>query len=99
MRPFRCPVTILNTLDPLGKFDGKANEGFLIGYSFIVAGNQPNSSACIQENLDADADVAFADKKNEPEVHVSPSSNDKPKKHDEKDKRKAKGKSLVDFST
>ncbi|GJR05123.1 ribonuclease H-like domain-containing protein [Tanacetum coccineum] len=27
MRPFGCPVTILNTLDPLGKFDGKAKEG------------------------------------------------------------------------
>ncbi|GJY44565.1 ribonuclease H-like domain-containing protein [Tanacetum coccineum] len=33
MRPFGCPVTILNTLDPLGKFDGKANEGFFVGYS------------------------------------------------------------------
>nr|GEV69570.1 putative ribonuclease H-like domain-containing protein [Tanacetum cinerariifolium] len=33
MRHFRCPVTILNTLDPLGKFDGKADEGFLVGYS------------------------------------------------------------------
>ncbi|GJR46773.1 ribonuclease H-like domain-containing protein [Tanacetum coccineum] len=33
MRPFRCPVTILNTLDPLGKFDEKADEGFFIGYS------------------------------------------------------------------
>ncbi|GJW24088.1 putative ribonuclease H-like domain-containing protein [Tanacetum coccineum] len=33
MTPFRCPVTILNTLDPLGKFDGKADEGFLVGYS------------------------------------------------------------------
>ncbi|GKC57978.1 ribonuclease H-like domain-containing protein, partial [Tanacetum coccineum] len=32
-RPFRCPVTILNTLDPLGKFDGKADEGFFVGYS------------------------------------------------------------------
>ncbi|GKA47983.1 putative ribonuclease H-like domain-containing protein [Tanacetum coccineum] len=31
--PFGCPVTILNTLDPLGKFDGKAVEGFLVGYS------------------------------------------------------------------
>ncbi|GKB62229.1 putative ribonuclease H-like domain-containing protein [Tanacetum coccineum] len=31
MRPFGCPVTILNTLDPLGKFDGKAEEGFLVG--------------------------------------------------------------------
>nr|GEX50558.1 putative ribonuclease H-like domain-containing protein [Tanacetum cinerariifolium] len=33
MRPFGYHVTILNTLDPLGKFDGKADEGFLIGYS------------------------------------------------------------------
>ncbi|GKE07899.1 retrovirus-related pol polyprotein from transposon TNT 1-94 [Tanacetum coccineum] len=33
MRPFGCPVTILNTLDPLGKFDGKVEEGFLVGYS------------------------------------------------------------------
>ncbi|GJS67333.1 ribonuclease H-like domain-containing protein [Tanacetum coccineum] len=33
MRPFGCPVTILNTIDPLGKFDGKAEEGFLVGYS------------------------------------------------------------------
>ncbi|GKE50180.1 retrovirus-related pol polyprotein from transposon TNT 1-94 [Tanacetum coccineum] len=33
MRPFGCPVIILNTLDPLGKFDGKADEGFLVGYS------------------------------------------------------------------
>ncbi|GJW98067.1 putative ribonuclease H-like domain-containing protein [Tanacetum coccineum] len=33
MRPFGCPVIILNTLDPLGKFDGKAEEGFLVGYS------------------------------------------------------------------
>nr|GFA97127.1 ribonuclease H-like domain-containing protein [Tanacetum cinerariifolium] len=33
MRPFGYPVTILNTLDPLGKFDGKADEGFLVGYS------------------------------------------------------------------
>nr|GEV29855.1 ribonuclease H-like domain-containing protein [Tanacetum cinerariifolium] len=33
MRPFGCLVTILNTIDPLGKFDGKADEGFLAGYS------------------------------------------------------------------
>nr|GFB17256.1 putative ribonuclease H-like domain-containing protein [Tanacetum cinerariifolium] len=33
MRPFGCHVTILNTLDPLGKFDGKADEGFLVRYS------------------------------------------------------------------
>ncbi|GJX89350.1 retrovirus-related pol polyprotein from transposon TNT 1-94 [Tanacetum coccineum] len=33
MRPFGCPVTILNTLDQLGKFDRKADEGFFVGYS------------------------------------------------------------------
>nr|GEW97902.1 retrovirus-related Pol polyprotein from transposon TNT 1-94 [Tanacetum cinerariifolium]GEW98200.1 retrovirus-related Pol polyprotein from transposon TNT 1-94 [Tanacetum cinerariifolium] len=33
MRPFGCHDTILNTLDPLGKFEGKAGEGFLVGYS------------------------------------------------------------------
>nr|GEV83547.1 hypothetical protein [Tanacetum cinerariifolium] len=106
MRPFGCPMTILNTLDPLGKFDEKANEGFLVGYSIsskafrvfnsrtrivqetlrinflenkpnvagsrptwlfdintltqsmnyqpIIVGNQPNSSAGIQEHFDAD---------------------------------------------
>ncbi|GJW45137.1 uncharacterized mitochondrial protein-like protein [Tanacetum coccineum] len=27
MRPFGCPVIILNTIDHLGKFDGKADEG------------------------------------------------------------------------
>nr|GEX43968.1 hypothetical protein [Tanacetum cinerariifolium] len=32
MRPFGCPVTILNTLDPLGKFQRKVDEGFLVGY-------------------------------------------------------------------
>nr|GEU81358.1 ribonuclease H-like domain-containing protein [Tanacetum cinerariifolium] len=33
MRPFGCPVTILNTIDHLSKFDGKADEGFFVGYS------------------------------------------------------------------
>nr|GEX27560.1 ribonuclease H-like domain-containing protein [Tanacetum cinerariifolium] len=32
MKPFGCPVTILNTLDHIGKFEGKADEGFLVGY-------------------------------------------------------------------
>ncbi|GJT65312.1 putative ribonuclease H-like domain-containing protein [Tanacetum coccineum] len=35
MKPFGCPVTILNTRDHLGKFEGKANEGFFVGY-FVV---------------------------------------------------------------
>ncbi|GJZ60166.1 putative RNA-directed DNA polymerase, eukaryota, reverse transcriptase zinc-binding domain protein [Tanacetum coccineum] len=33
MRPFGYHVTILNTIDHLGKFDGKADEGFFVGYS------------------------------------------------------------------
>nr|GEZ24959.1 putative ribonuclease H-like domain-containing protein [Tanacetum cinerariifolium] len=33
MRPFGCPVAILNTLDSLGKFKGNVDEGFLVGYS------------------------------------------------------------------
>nr|GFD00661.1 retrovirus-related Pol polyprotein from transposon TNT 1-94 [Tanacetum cinerariifolium] len=33
MRPFGCPITILNTLDPLRKFQRKVDEGFLVGYS------------------------------------------------------------------
>ncbi|GJV11853.1 retrovirus-related pol polyprotein from transposon TNT 1-94 [Tanacetum coccineum] len=32
MRPFGCHVTILNTLYYLGKFDGKSDEGFFVGY-------------------------------------------------------------------
>ncbi|GKA59005.1 hypothetical protein Tco_0758318 [Tanacetum coccineum] len=33
MRPFGCPLTILNTLDSLGKFDRKSDKGYLLGYS------------------------------------------------------------------
>nr|GEV04713.1 retrovirus-related Pol polyprotein from transposon TNT 1-94 [Tanacetum cinerariifolium] len=143
MRPFGCPMNIINTLDPLGKFDGKANEIFLVGYSVsskafrvynsrtkivqetlhinflenqpnfagsrptwlfdintltqsmnyqpVVAGNQPNSSARIPKHFDID-------KEPESEVHVSPSSSAKTKKHNDKTEREAKRKSLVEFS-
>ncbi|GJZ71762.1 putative ribonuclease H-like domain-containing protein [Tanacetum coccineum] len=40
MKPFGCPVTILNTIDHLGKFDGKVDEGFFIGYS--INRSRPN---------------------------------------------------------
>nr|GEY88738.1 ribonuclease H-like domain-containing protein [Tanacetum cinerariifolium] len=33
MRLFGCPVTILHTIEHLGKFDGKADEDFFVGYS------------------------------------------------------------------
>nr|GEX33931.1 hypothetical protein [Tanacetum cinerariifolium] len=67
-----------------------------MNYQPVAAGNQPNHNVGIQENFDADADAAFYVKENESEVHVSPSSNDKTKKHDEKTKREAKRKSPVD---
>ncbi|GJX51796.1 putative ribonuclease H-like domain-containing protein [Tanacetum coccineum] len=36
MRSFRYPVIILNTIDHLGKFDGKADEGLFVGYSINI---------------------------------------------------------------
>ncbi|GKD56823.1 putative ribonuclease H-like domain-containing protein, partial [Tanacetum coccineum] len=33
LRPFGCPITIINTIVHLGKFNGKADEGFFVGYS------------------------------------------------------------------
>nr|GEU70710.1 putative ribonuclease H-like domain-containing protein [Tanacetum cinerariifolium] len=53
MRPFGYPVTILNTLDSLGKFNGKVDEGFLVGYSVnSKAFRVFNSRTCIiQETL------------------------------------------------
>ncbi|GJX89052.1 putative reverse transcriptase domain-containing protein [Tanacetum coccineum] len=33
MRPFGCPVTILNTIDHLGKCDRNVDKGFFVGYS------------------------------------------------------------------
>ncbi|GJW79345.1 ribonuclease H-like domain-containing protein [Tanacetum coccineum] len=35
MKPFGCLVTILNTMDHLGKFDEKADEGYFVRYSVI----------------------------------------------------------------
>ncbi|GJV19141.1 putative ribonuclease H-like domain-containing protein [Tanacetum coccineum] len=48
MKPFGCPVTILNTRDHLGKFDGKADEGYFVGYS---VGNKTNSIAGTKDNI------------------------------------------------
>nr|GEV95046.1 retrovirus-related Pol polyprotein from transposon TNT 1-94 [Tanacetum cinerariifolium] len=151
MRSFDCPATILNTLDSLGKFDGKVDEGFLVGcsvssksfrvfnsrtrivqetlhvnflenklnvagsgptwlfdvdtltktmnYQPVTTGNQSNPS-------NTDGDVAFDEKepefkgrKPESEVNVSPSSSAQSKKHDDKTKRDAKGKSPVESLT
>nr|GEY99754.1 hypothetical protein [Tanacetum cinerariifolium] len=123
------------------KFDGNANEGFLVGYSvsskaFRVFNsrtrivletvhinfleNKPNvvgsgltwlfdidtftKNMNYQPNTDDNA--AFGGKKPEFEgekpkskVHVSPSSSAQTKKHDDKTKREAKGKSPVELSS
>ncbi|GJR54632.1 ribonuclease H-like domain-containing protein [Tanacetum coccineum] len=50
MRPFGCPVTILNTIDHLGKFDEKADEGFFIRYS-INSKAFNTRTRIVEENL------------------------------------------------
>nr|GEU40854.1 hypothetical protein [Tanacetum cinerariifolium] len=102
MRPFRCLVTILNTLDPLGKFDGKADKGFLVGYSVSSKAFRVFNIRIriVQETLhNTDVDAPFDVKKNEFEVYISLRNSDTPKKHDDKTKREAKGKSPIDLST
>nr|GEV28934.1 putative ribonuclease H-like domain-containing protein [Tanacetum cinerariifolium] len=77
IEPLVRPSTSVLSANPYkGKFDGKANEGFLVGYF-----------------------PEFEVEKHEFKVHVSPSSSAKTKKHDDKTKRKAKGKSPVELST
>nr|GFD11589.1 retrovirus-related Pol polyprotein from transposon TNT 1-94 [Tanacetum cinerariifolium] len=185
MRPFGCLVTILNTLDPLGKFQGKVDEGFLVGYSIcskafrvfnsrtriiqetlhvnflenkpnvassgptwlfdtnsltrtmnyqpVNAGNQTNSGSGFQDKFDVekagedvdqtymlflvwsagftnpqnnDKDAAFDGKEHdfdakklESEVILFPSSSAQSKEQDDKTKKEAKGKSLVESVT
>nr|GEW24174.1 hypothetical protein [Tanacetum cinerariifolium] len=139
--------------DSLGKFNGKVDEGFLVGYSISSKAfrvfnsrtrivqetlhinfleNKPNVVG-VQEEFDAeksgkeivkqyvlfpvwssgsinpqktDGDASFNKKepefegrKPESEVNVSPSSSAQSKKHDDKTKREAKGKSPVESLT
>ncbi|GJV36174.1 putative ribonuclease H-like domain-containing protein [Tanacetum coccineum] len=53
MKPFGCHVTILNTLDKLGKFDGKSDEGFFVGYSLSSKAFRVYNirTRIVQENL------------------------------------------------
>nr|GEX08262.1 DNA helicase [Tanacetum cinerariifolium] len=88
MRPFGCPVTILNTLDSLGKFDGKVDEGFLVGYF-----NNDGDAAFDGKEPDIDAN------KPEFECSVSPSSSAQSRKQDDKTKKEAKGKSPIESFT
>nr|GEW42361.1 retrovirus-related Pol polyprotein from transposon TNT 1-94 [Tanacetum cinerariifolium] len=49
MKPFWCPVTILNTKDYLGKFDEKADKGFFVGY-FVKCIFSSTCSYCDSNN-------------------------------------------------
>nr|GEY95379.1 ribonuclease H-like domain-containing protein [Tanacetum cinerariifolium] len=56
LRPFGCHVMILNTLDNLGKFDAKGDEGYFVRYSqsskaFKVFNKRTKK---VKENLHAD---------------------------------------------
>ncbi|GKD97249.1 ribonuclease H-like domain-containing protein, partial [Tanacetum coccineum] len=53
MRPFGCPVIILNTIDHLGKFDEKADERFFVGYSTNIKAFRVFNSRTriVEENL------------------------------------------------
>nr|GEW85396.1 retrovirus-related Pol polyprotein from transposon TNT 1-94 [Tanacetum cinerariifolium] len=53
LKPFGCPVTILNTKDHLCKFDGKANEGLFVGYSLDTKAFRVFNSRSrnVEENL------------------------------------------------
>ncbi|GJV87482.1 putative ribonuclease H-like domain-containing protein [Tanacetum coccineum] len=61
MKPFGCHVTILNTLDNLGKFDGKSDEGFFVGYSLSSKAFRVYNTRTrkVQENLH----IGFLDNK------------------------------------
>nr|GEW22252.1 hypothetical protein [Tanacetum cinerariifolium] len=94
MRPFGCPVTILNTLNPLGEGNVQQYVLFPI-WSFGSKDPQNTDNDVTFEVKEPEFEV----KEPEFEVHVSPSSSAKTKKHDDKTKREAKGKSPVELST
>nr|GEV05681.1 ribonuclease H-like domain-containing protein [Tanacetum cinerariifolium] len=102
MIPFGCLVTILNTLDPLENKPNVAGSGATwlfdidtltksANYQPVIAGNQSNPSAGVQEQFDArkegeENEPEFEVEKHESEVYIFPSSNAKTKKHDDKTK-------------
>nr|GFA25849.1 ribonuclease H-like domain-containing protein [Tanacetum cinerariifolium] len=97
MRPFGFPITILNTLDPLGKFQGKVDEGYLVGYSVCSKAFKVFNSRTriVQETLH----VNFME--NKPTIAgfgpawLSSSSGAQTRKQGDKTENKDKGKSPV----
>nr|GEW11243.1 hypothetical protein [Tanacetum cinerariifolium] len=56
LRPFGCHVMILNTLDHLGKFDAKGDEGYFVGYSMSTKAFRVFNKRTkkVEENLHVD---------------------------------------------
>ncbi|GJV66647.1 ribonuclease H-like domain-containing protein [Tanacetum coccineum] len=57
MRPFGCHVTILNTLDSLGKFDGKSDEGTITNESAGIQGELNAGTSTEKEEISQDCIV------------------------------------------
>nr|GFB78007.1 putative ribonuclease H-like domain-containing protein [Tanacetum cinerariifolium] len=107
IRPFGYPVAILNTLDHLGKFQGKVDEGFLVGYSVCSSGPawlfdvdslsrtmnyHPNKNKyALVDGKEHDDDIQ---KSVSPDIHSS-SSGAQTRKQGDKTENKDKGKSPV----
>nr|GEU60611.1 hypothetical protein [Tanacetum cinerariifolium] len=94
MSPFDCPVTILNTLDPLG-----SGPTWLFDIDTLT--KTMNYQPVTADNDDAFRvkEPKFEGRKPEFKVYVSISSNAQTKKHDDKTKKEAKGKSHIELST
>nr|GEU97767.1 hypothetical protein [Tanacetum cinerariifolium] len=69
-KPFGCHVTILNTSDHSGKFDGKADEGYIVGYSASYKHVLANQSAGTQGNTTNYAGTQDADSESDYDEQV-----------------------------
>nr|GEY73533.1 putative ribonuclease H-like domain-containing protein [Tanacetum cinerariifolium] len=113
MRPFGCPVTILNTLDPLGNqtnsgadfqdnFDAEkareeVDQSYMLFPVWSTGSTNPHNNA---EDAAFDGkEHDFDVKKPQSKVILSPSSSAQSKEQDDKTTKKAKGKSPVESVT
>nr|GFC91447.1 retrovirus-related Pol polyprotein from transposon TNT 1-94 [Tanacetum cinerariifolium] len=85
LKPFGCQVTILNISDYLGKFDEKADEGYIVGYSILaqrlglafpthVVTNEASSIPAEKSSLVSPASTPTASAGNTPLVSPRPSA-------------------------
>nr|GEX51014.1 retrovirus-related Pol polyprotein from transposon TNT 1-94 [Tanacetum cinerariifolium] len=99
MRHFSYHVTILNTLDSLENKPNVASSGPTWLFDIDTVSKTMNYQAVTTGNQSNPSEPEFEGKKPESEVNVSPSSSAQSKKHNDKTKREAKGKSHVESLT